>query len=98
MLISGKEDAANNYARGHYTIGRELVDVVLDKIRKLVSSVPSNHFIFVFIFENLSERICNLYFKYCDDSQTFSMMCFFKSLKNEGFPNIFLQQSKKQLK
>lgn len=36
MLISGKEDAANNYARGHYTIGRELVDVVLDKIRKLV--------------------------------------------------------------
>ena len=37
MLISGKEDAANNYARGHYTIGRELVDVVLDKIRKLVS-------------------------------------------------------------
>jgi tubulin alpha len=37
MLISGKEDAANNYARGHYTIGRELVDKVLDKIRKLVS-------------------------------------------------------------
>lgn len=37
MLISGKEDAANNYARGHYTIGRELVDNVLDKIRKLVS-------------------------------------------------------------
>ena len=33
MLISGKEDAANNYARGHYTIGRELVDKVLDKIR-----------------------------------------------------------------
>ena len=22
QLISGKEDAANNYARGHYTIGR----------------------------------------------------------------------------
>ena len=36
MLISGKEDAANNYARGHYTIGREIVDKVLDKIRKLV--------------------------------------------------------------
>jgi len=35
QLISGKEDAANNYARGHYTIGREIVDVVLDRIRKL---------------------------------------------------------------
>ena len=35
QLISGKEDAANNYARGHYTIGKELIDQVLDRIRKL---------------------------------------------------------------
>ena len=35
QLITGKEDAANNYARGHYTIGRDLVDVTLDRIRKL---------------------------------------------------------------
>ncbi|BHF82154.1 hypothetical protein SprV_0802529200 [Sparganum proliferum] len=35
QLITGKEDAANNYARGHYTIGRELIDLVLDRIRKL---------------------------------------------------------------
>eukprot|EP01102_Stenamoeba_stenopodia_P010966 TRINITY_DN334_c0_g1_i1.p1 TRINITY_DN334_c0_g1~~TRINITY_DN334_c0_g1_i1.p1 ORF type:complete len:454 (+),score=123.61 TRINITY_DN334_c0_g1_i1:127-1488(+) len=35
QLISGKEDAANNYARGHYTVGKELVDVTLDRIRKL---------------------------------------------------------------
>jgi len=34
QLITGKEDAANNYARGHYTIGKEIVDVVLDRIRK----------------------------------------------------------------
>lgn len=33
-LITGKEDAANNYARGHYTIGKEMVDLVLDRIRK----------------------------------------------------------------
>merc|ERR1712107_871398 len=26
---------ANNYARGHYTIGKEVVDLVLDRIRKL---------------------------------------------------------------
>ena len=35
QLITGKEDAANNYARGHYTIGKEIVDLVLDRIRKL---------------------------------------------------------------
>merc|ERR1712029_1192241 len=33
--INGKEDAANNYARDHYTIGKEIVDLVLDRIRKL---------------------------------------------------------------
>ena len=36
QLISAKEDAANNYARGHYTIGKEIIDNVLDKIRKIV--------------------------------------------------------------
>jgi len=35
QLITGKEDAANNYARGHYTAGKEIVDLVLDRIRKL---------------------------------------------------------------
>jgi len=35
QLITGKEDAANNYARGHYTIGREIVGTVLDRIRKM---------------------------------------------------------------
>ena len=35
QLITGKEDAANNYARGHYTIGKEIVDLVMDRLRKL---------------------------------------------------------------
>jgi len=35
QLITGKEDAANNYARGHYTVGKELVETCMDKIRKL---------------------------------------------------------------
>ena len=35
QLITGKEDAANNYARGHYTIGKEQIQITLDKIRKL---------------------------------------------------------------
>uniref|UniRef100_A0A3Q1EUJ7 Tubulin alpha chain n=1 Tax=Acanthochromis polyacanthus TaxID=80966 RepID=A0A3Q1EUJ7_9TELE len=38
QLITGKEDAANNYARGHYTIGKEIIDLVLDRLRKLVRS------------------------------------------------------------
>ena len=40
MLISGKEDAANNYARGHYTIGKEMVDPVMDRIRRVVGKTP----------------------------------------------------------
>jgi len=35
QLITGKEDAANNYARGHYTVGREKIELVMDRIRKL---------------------------------------------------------------
>lgn len=34
QLINGKEDAANNYARGHYTVGKEIIDTVLDRIRR----------------------------------------------------------------
>ncbi|XP_065175158.1 tubulin alpha-8 chain-like [Sycon ciliatum] len=36
QMISGREDAANNYARGHYTVGKELIDQVLDRITKVV--------------------------------------------------------------
>ena len=36
FLVKGKEDAANNFARGHYTVGKEQMDVVNDRIRKLV--------------------------------------------------------------
>ncbi|PIK59143.1 putative tubulin alpha-1C chain-like [Apostichopus japonicus] len=35
QLITGKEDAANNYARGHYTAGRTHIDMVIDRLRKL---------------------------------------------------------------
>ena len=52
-MITGKEDAANNYARGHYTIGKEQVTtrcyprtigssvqvlVTVDKIRRLADN------------------------------------------------------------
>jgi len=35
QLITGKEDAANNFARGHYTIGKEVVDVAMDRVRRM---------------------------------------------------------------
>ncbi|KAK4882347.1 hypothetical protein RN001_005666 [Aquatica leii] len=35
QLITGKEDAANNFARGMYSIGKEMIDLVLDRIRKV---------------------------------------------------------------
>lgn len=35
QLITGKEDAANNYARGHYTVGKEIIDPVLDRLRRI---------------------------------------------------------------
>ncbi|XP_040855771.1 tubulin alpha-1C chain-like [Ochotona curzoniae] len=35
QLITGKEDAANNYARGYYTVGREIIEPVQEQIRKL---------------------------------------------------------------
>jgi len=47
-LISGKEDAANNYARGHYTVGKELIDTVLDRLRKLADACSGLQGFFVF--------------------------------------------------
>ncbi|KAM3173214.1 hypothetical protein ACTXT7_012949 [Hymenolepis weldensis] len=38
QLITGKEDAANNYARGYYTIGKSIIDLILDQIRKLTDN------------------------------------------------------------
>merc|ERR1712226_1509334 len=35
QLINAKEDAANNYARGHYTIGKEIIDAAMERIRKV---------------------------------------------------------------
>ncbi|XP_006884982.1 PREDICTED: uncharacterized protein LOC102849576 [Elephantulus edwardii] len=58
QLITGKEDAANNYARGHYTIGKEIIDLVLDRIRKLAGQCTGLQGFFVFhSFDLFSLRI-----------------------------------------
>jgi len=38
FLINAKEDAANNFARGHYTVGKEIMDQVNDRLRKMVDN------------------------------------------------------------
>ncbi|CDI96723.1 tubulin alpha 1C chain [Echinococcus multilocularis] len=48
VLITGKEDAANNYARGHYSVGKEIVDLVLDRARKLADQCTGLQGFFVF--------------------------------------------------
>jgi len=48
QLISGKEDAANNFARGHYTVGKEKVDICLEKIRKMADNCSGLQGFFIF--------------------------------------------------
>jgi len=36
--IFGKEDAANNFARGHYTVGKELMDSINEKVKTIVEA------------------------------------------------------------
>jgi len=38
FLLAGQEDAANNFARGHYTVGKEMMNKVNDRIRKMVDN------------------------------------------------------------
>jgi len=47
-MITGKEDAASNYARGHYTVGKEKIDVILDKVRRLADNCTGLQGFFVF--------------------------------------------------
>ena len=47
-LVTGKEDAANNYARGHYTVGKELIDQTMDRVRKLADACSGLQGFFVF--------------------------------------------------
>jgi len=47
-LINGKEDAANNYARGHYTVGKELIDSVMDRVHRLADNCSGLQGFFTF--------------------------------------------------
>jgi tubulin alpha len=80
QIISGKEDAANNYARGHYTIGKEIVELVLDRIRKLADNCTGLQGFLVFHGEiailNINDQ--GLLIDYlncgCDDTRPYEFM------------------------
>ncbi len=43
FLLSGNESANNNFARGHYTAGKVMIDQVNDRLRKLVDNCDNVH-------------------------------------------------------
>lgn len=48
QLVTGKEDAANNFARGHFTVGRDRIEEVVDRVGKLTEQCNSLQGFFVF--------------------------------------------------
>ena len=48
QLVTGKEDAANNFARGHFTVGRDQIEKVVDKVVKLTEQCHSLQGFFIF--------------------------------------------------
>nr|NP_001187422.1 tubulin alpha-2 chain [Ictalurus punctatus]ADO28622.1 tubulin alpha-2 chain [Ictalurus punctatus] len=73
QMITGKEDAANNYARGHYTVGKQIIETVLERLNRVVENCDSLQ---GFFFSHSSgggtgsgftslftERLCNDYGK-----------------------------------
>ncbi|KAG0487270.1 hypothetical protein HPP92_009365 [Vanilla planifolia] len=46
--ISDKEDVANNFTRGHYTVGKEIVDFCLNRVRKLADNCTGLQVFLVF--------------------------------------------------
>ncbi|XP_072758847.1 tubulin alpha-2 chain [Anoplolepis gracilipes] len=47
-LITGNEDAADNFARGYYSLGQEAIDETLDRIRKICENCSNLNAFIVF--------------------------------------------------
>ncbi|KAI0983252.1 hypothetical protein GJ496_010919 [Pomphorhynchus laevis] len=48
QMITGKEDASNNYARGHYTVGKGLIESVINRIQRIAESCAGLQGFFIF--------------------------------------------------
>ncbi|XP_074483657.1 tubulin alpha-1D chain-like isoform X1 [Sebastes fasciatus] len=93
QLITGKEDAANNYARGHYTIGKEIIDLVLDRTRKLVSYLPKLH---IFVQNEIKHGRNYLFFSLqadqCTGLQGFLIFHSFGGGTGSGFTSLLMER------
>jgi len=47
-LITGNDDAADNFARGYYSLGQEAIDITLDRIRKICENCSNLNAFIVF--------------------------------------------------
>ena len=48
QLLTGNEDASNNFARGHFTVGRDMIEKAVEKVEKLVEQCESLQGFFLF--------------------------------------------------
>ncbi|KAM6893301.1 tubulin alpha chain-like isoform 1-T1 [Lycodopsis pacificus] len=94
QLITGKEDAANNYARGHYTVGKEIIDMVLDRTRKLVSSNNSYALLLETSMIMTITRILSLLFQadQCTGLQGFLIFHSFGGGTGSGFTSLLMER------
>ena len=65
QLITGKEDAANNYARGKYTTGKEFLEPCMDQVRRL-SEQCSGFQVEIFLTHSHTHLFNRVYFCKCD--------------------------------
>uniref|UniRef100_A0A671UYV7 Tubulin alpha chain n=1 Tax=Sparus aurata TaxID=8175 RepID=A0A671UYV7_SPAAU len=93
QLITGKEDAANNYARGHYTIGKEVIDLVLDRIRKLVGKIRAEQVScrFDFISYVINVSVCPQADQ-CTGLQGFLVFHSFGGGTGSGFTSLLMER------
>lgn len=56
-FVFGQSGAGNNWAKGHYTEGAELVDSVLDVVRKEAESCDCLQVCFVLFYKNVWQNV-----------------------------------------
>nr|GEW46402.1 tubulin alpha chain [Tanacetum cinerariifolium] len=74
-------DAANNFARGHYTIGKEIVDLCLDRIRKFADNCAGLQGFLVFY-------VVNWFWSWLSSVAAFVISSLTTSLRFDGALNV----------
>ncbi|KAM7322566.1 hypothetical protein ACRRTK_018071 [Alexandromys fortis] len=96
QLVNGKEDAANNYARGRYSVGSDVIELVLERIRKLARTdilpPPSSSLVCTYLVEFSH---CLLFFpqaEQCSGLQAISIYRSFGGGTGSGFTSLLMEQ------